>query len=206
MVKSLIEASTRSAIEAAKKLNEPACQEFLFQAAHLITDAFRKGNKILIAGNGGSLADAMHFAEELTGFFRQKRKALPAIALADPTHMSCVGNDVGFDQVFSRGVEAYGQKGDIFIGLTTSGNSMNLIKAFEAASHSGLQTIAFLGKSGGQLRGAADLELIIDGFPFSDRIQEAHMAVIHILIEAVESLLFSSEKVAASESILSAAQ
>lgn len=199
MIKSLIEASSQSAVEAAKKLNEPACQEFIFKAAHSIADAFRKGNKILIAGNGGSLADAMHFAEELTGFFRQKRKALPAIALADPAHMSCVGNDVGFDQIFSRGVEAYGQKGDIFIGLTTSGNSMNLIKAFEAASLSGLQTIAFLGKTGGQLKGIADLEWVVDGFPFSDRIQEAHMAAIHIVIEAVEVLLFSSEKAKASE-------
>lgn len=203
MVKSIIEASTRSAIEAAKKLNEPASQEFIFSTAHLITDAFRRGNKVLVAGNGGSLADAMHFAEELTGFFRKKRKALPAIALADPAHISCVGNDAGFDQIFSRGVEAYGQKGDIFIGLTTSGNSMNLIKAFEAASQLGLHTVAFLGKTGGQLRGAADLEWIVDGFPFSDRIQEAHMAAIHIVIESVEALLFSSEKSSASEAVLS---
>ncbi|MFV0339903.1 MAG: SIS domain-containing protein [Parachlamydiaceae bacterium] len=192
MVDSLIKASAQSAVEAAKKLQEPACQEFLVSAARLIADAFRRGNKILIAGNGGSLADALHFAEELTGFFRNKRRALPAIALADPAHISCVGNDVGFDQIFSRGVEAHGRPGDVFIGLTTSGNSMNLIKAFEAASKAELHTVAFLGKTGGQLRGTADLEWIVDGFPFSDRIQEAHMAAIHILIEAVEALLFFS--------------
>lgn len=192
MVKSIIRISSLSAVEASKKLLDPVCQEFIYQAAHLLARTFRNKNKVLIAGNGGSLADALHFAEELTGFFRKKREALPAIALADPTHITCVGNDVGFDQIFSRGIEAYGQKGDLFIGLTTSGNSLNLIKAFEKAKQMGLQTIAFLGKSGGQLKGCADLEWIVEGFPFSDRIQEAHMAAIHILIEAVEELLFNA--------------
>jgi D-sedoheptulose 7-phosphate isomerase len=202
MVDSLIKSSAHSAVEAAKKLQEPACQEFLVNASRLIADTFRKGNKILIAGNGGSLADALHFAEELTGFFRNKRKALPAIALADPAHMSCVGNDVGFDQIFARGVEAYGKPGDVFIGLTTSGNSMNLIRAFEAASTAGLHTVAFLGKTGGQLKGVSDLEWIVNGFPFSDRIQEAHMAAIHIIIEAVEALMFLNAKESVPEATL----
>jgi D-sedoheptulose 7-phosphate isomerase len=147
---------------------------------------------LLIAGNGVSLCDAMNFAEELTGQFRKKRPALPAIALADPSHMSCVGNDFGFDAIFSRGVEAFGKKEDIFIGLSTSGNSSNIIQAFAEAKKIGMETIAFLGKEGGRLKGVADLELIITGFAHSDRIQEAHMTAIHIIIEQVESKLFDS--------------
>lgn len=161
--------------------------------AKAIADAYQKGNKVLIAGNGGSLCDAAHFAEELTGQFRSKRAALPAIALNDPGHITCVGNDYGFDEIFARGVEAFGNEGDIFIGLTTSGNSPNIIRAFEEAKKRNLKTIAFLGKEGGALKGKADLEMIISGFPYSDRIQEAHMAAIHLIIEAVEILLFSKE-------------
>ena len=148
----------------------------------------------MIAGNGGSLCDAMHFAEEMTGFFRAKRRAFPAIALADPGHISCVGNDVGFESVFSRSLEALGEEGDIFIALTTSGNSQNLIQAAEVAKQKKLRTIAFLGKSGGVLKGLCDLEWIVKGFPFSDRVQEAHMTAIHIIIEMVEKELFHPEE------------
>lgn len=190
MLKPSIHHSIEEAIRAAQKLREPAAQQFIEQAAHLIADTFRQGNKILIAGNGGSLSDATHFAEELTGYFREKRPALPAIALADASHMSCVGNDVGFDQIFSRGVEALGRPGDLFIGLTTSGNSTNILKAFHVAEKKEMRSIAFLGKSGGAAKGIADLEWIVDGFPYSDRIQEVHMSAIHIIIECVEALLF----------------
>lgn len=189
-----IQASVKEAIQAAEKLSELESIAFLENSAIMIADCFENGGKIIIAGNGGSLCDAMHFAEELTGVFRNKRKALPAIALSEPGHLTCVGNDLGFDSVFSRGVEAYGKKEDIFIGLTTSGKSKNLLNAFKTAKELGLRTIAFLGKSGGPLKGEADLELIIDGFSFSDRIQEAHMAAIHILIEMVEEILFSSKE------------
>ena len=147
---------------------------------------------MLIAGNGGSLCDASHFAEELTGIFRKKRRALPAIALSDPGHLTCVGNDLGFEHVFARSIEAYGKKEDLFIGLTTSGNSPNMILAFERAKELGLTTLAFLGKGGGELKGYADLELIIEGFETSDRIQEAHMTAIHIMIELIEELLFNT--------------
>ncbi len=164
---------------------------FIEAMAEKIAGCFRTDHKVIIAGNGGSLCDAAHFAEELTGFFRGKRPALPAIALSEPGHMSCVGNDIGFEWVFARGVEAYGRPGDIFIGLTTSGNSQNIVRAMEAARQQGLYTIAFLGKGGGKLKGVADLELIINGFETSDRIQEAHMAAIHIVIEMVEEHLFS---------------
>lgn len=182
--------SVQEAIRAASMLQEPSALHFIEDAASLIAECFRKQKKVLIAGNGGSLCDAMHFAEELTGLFRKKRPALPAIALADPGHLTCVGNDMGFDSVFSRGVEALGTSGDVFVALTTSGNSTNLIEAVQIAKKQGLQVIAFLGKTGGLLKGLADLEWIVSGFPFSDRIQEAHMAAIHIIIEQVEHHLF----------------
>jgi D-sedoheptulose 7-phosphate isomerase len=145
---------------------------------------------LLIAGNGGSLCDAMHFAEELTGQFRKKRAALPAIALSEPGHLTCTANDMGYDEVFARGVEAFGKPGDLFVGLTTSGNSPNIVRAFEEAKKRGLKTVSFLGKSGGALKGVADFEMLIKNFNTSDRIQEVHMAAIHIIIEAMEYELF----------------
>lgn len=180
-------------IRAVEQLKEPSSLDFMHRAVQEIAACFARGNKIIIAGNGGSLCDAAHFAEELTGLFRKKRRALPAIALTEAGHITCTGNDMGFEWIFARGVEAYGQPGDIFIGLTTSGNSMNIIRAFQEADLKGLQTIAFLGKGGGKLKGIADLELIINGFDTSDRIQEAHMAAIHLIIEQVENVLFYSE-------------
>ena len=178
-------------IQATTQLKKPQSMQFMMAAAQLLAKCFSSGKKVLIAGNGGSLCDAMHFAEELTGFFRRKRRALPAIALADPSHLTCVGNDVGFDQVFARAIEAYGQEGDVFIGITTSGKSPNIIQAFQTAQNLNMQTLAFLGKDGGLLKGVADFEIIIDGFETSDRIQEVHMAAIHLIIEMVENLLFA---------------
>jgi len=177
-------------VRAIEFLKKPGSLVFIQNAARAIADCFRKGNKLLIAGNGGSLCDAMHFAEELTGIFRHKRKALPAIALSDPGHLSCMANDVGYHDVFSRAVEALGREGDVFVALTTSGNSQNLVQAVEMAKAMGLGTISFLGKTGGKLKGVSDLEWIIEGFSYSDRIQEAHMTAIHIIIEMIEHELF----------------
>ena len=151
--------------------------------------AFNAGNKVLIAGNGGSNCDALHFAEEFTGRFRGNRRALPAISLSDSSHITCVGNDFGFDYIFSRGVEAYGKEGDFFIGLSTSGNSANVIKAVEAAKELGMKTVVLLGKDGGKLKGMCDYEFIIPGAT-SDRIQEIHMMILHIIIEGVEKIMF----------------
>lgn len=195
MMKKNILQSVTDSIRAVSVLSEMHAVEFMANAAEMISLCFAEGGKILVAGNGGSLCDAMHFAEEFSGQFRKPRQALPAIALADPGHLTCVANDFGFDSVFSRGVEAFGKPGDIFVGLTTSGNSPNIVKAFQEAKERGLKTIAFLGKSGGVLKGVADLELIISGFDTSDRIQEAHMAAIHIIIEMVEACLFSEQNV-----------
>jgi D-sedoheptulose 7-phosphate isomerase len=176
-------------IRAIQFLGSPEGISFIKSAAELIADCFENKGKLLIAGNGGSLCDAMHFAEELTGLFREKRPALPAIALSCPGHLTCVANDLGFQQVFARGVEAYGKPGDIFVAMTTSGNSANLIEAVKVAKENGLKVISFLGKTGGKLKGQSDLELCIEGFRYSDRVQEAHMAAIHIIIEIVEKFL-----------------
>ncbi len=180
---------------------EPALT-FMQAAVSMLASCFQNGNKILICGNGGSLCDAMHFAEELTGYYREKRSALPAIALSEPGHLTCVGNDVGYDQVFSRSVEALGQPGDILIVLTTSGNSINIVRAVKTAKERGLKTIAFLGKTGGQLKGEADLEWIVGGFLWSDRVQEAHMAAIHLIIEQLEKVLFANKSLHAAISSL----
>jgi len=182
--------SVEEGVRAIQCLQNPKALSFIKEASRLIAGCFEKGGKLLIAGNGGSLCDAMHFAEELTGIFREKRKALPAIALSCPGHLTCTANDLGFEGVFSRSVEAYGQPGDIFIALTTSGNSLNLIEAVETAQRKKLKVISFLGKSGGKLKGNSDLEWCVDGFKYSDRIQEAHMTAIHIIIEMVEKRLF----------------
>ncbi len=159
------------------------------KVAKELADVFTKGNKVLICGNGGSNCDALHFTEEFTGRFRGDRKALPAIAISDSSHITCVGNDYGFDYIFSRGVEAYGKEGDMFFGISTSGNSPNVIKAVEAAKKLGMKTCVLLGKDGGKLKGMCDYEFIIPG-KTSDRIQEIHMMILHIIIEGVERIMF----------------
>jgi D-sedoheptulose 7-phosphate isomerase len=183
-------ASIDRGIAAIAALKEEENLLFIKQVSEVMARCYQNGNKILIAGNGGSLCDASHFAEELTGFFRLPRPALAAIALNDSAHITCVGNDVGFETIFSRSIEALGQSGDLFFGLSTSGNSPNIVNGFMAAKEKGLITIAMLGKGGGKLKGVADYELIIDGFATSDRIQEAHMTALHILVELVEESLF----------------
>lgn len=188
-----IKASVNEAILAIEFLQRSESLEFIENLSEGISSCFANGKKVLIAGNGGSLCDAMHFAEELTGVFRNKRRALPAIALCDPGHLTCTGNDLGFHEVFARGVEAYGSSGDLFIALTTSGNSENLYRAVLRAKQMGLTTAAFLGKTGGKLKRKCDLEWVVEGFPYSDRIQEAHMTAIHIIIEMVENQLFPQE-------------
>ena len=157
--------------------------------AALIAECYRNHGQVIIFGNGGSMCDAMHFAEELTGRFRQDRPPLPAIAISDPSHITCVGNDYGFDEIFARGVQAYGKPNDVAIGISTSGNSENILRALDRAISMGLKTVALLGKDGGKLKGLCDLELIIPG-ETSDRIQEVHMAILHILIEKIERDLF----------------
>lgn len=192
LISSTLQKSVDEAVRAAEMLREPEALAFIQSASESLKELYQNENKLLVAGNGGSLCDAMHFAEEMTGQFRWKRPALPAIALSDPAHMSCVGNDYGFEEIFSRGVEALGKEGDALVVLSTSGNSINLLHAVKKAKAKNMKTIAFLGKTGGFLKSQCDLEWIVSGFTFSDRIQEAHMAAIHIIIELVEQQLFFS--------------
>ena len=163
--------------------------QLIQDAALLISNSFKQGGKVLSCGNGGSHCDAMHFAEEFTGRFRSDRPALPSISISDSSHITCVGNDFGFNFIFAKGVEAFGQEGDFFFGISTSGNSQNVIEAMKVAKEKGLKTVALLGKDGGKLKGFCDYEFIIPG-ETSDRIQEVHMMILHIIIEGVERILF----------------
>lgn len=155
-------------------------------AAVMIADSFKQQGKVLSCGNGGSHCDAMHFAEELTGRYRENRPGYAGIAISDPSHLSCVSNDFGYEYVFSRYVEAVGRGGDVLLGISTSGNSANILRAIEAAKAKGMKSIALTGKDGGKMAGLADIEIRVPHFGFADRIQEVHIKIIHILIQLIE--------------------
>ena len=161
------------------------CEAF----SKLLTETFKSGGKLFTCGNGGSHCDAMHFAEEFTGRYRKDRAPLGALALGDPSHVTCVSNDYGFNEIFSRQLVGLGRKGDMLVGLSTSGNSENVIRAFAAANEVGIKTVALLGRDGGKLKGMADLAIVIPA-QTSDRIQEMHIKIIHTVIETVERELF----------------
>ncbi|CDG16870.1 D-sedoheptulose 7-phosphate isomerase [Xenorhabdus doucetiae] len=187
MYQELIRSELSEAAETlANFLKNDANIDAIQKAAVLLADSFKAGGKVLSCGNGGSHCDAMHFAEELTGRYRENRPGYPAIAISDPSHLSCVSNDFGYDYVFSRYVEALGQQGDVLLGISTSGNSGNIIKAVEAARAKGMKVITLTGKDGGKMAGTADVEIRVPHFGYADRIQEIHIKVIHILIQLVE--------------------
>ncbi len=156
------------------------------QVAQLMIDAIKNGKKIFSCGNGGSHCDAMHFAEELSGKYRNTRPALPALAISDPSHISCVGNDYGYAYIFARYLEALGNEGDVLFALSTSGNSENIIKAVEMARQKGMKVVIMSGKDGGKLAGMSDVEVRVPHFGYADRIQEIHIKVIHILMLLIE--------------------
>ncbi len=156
-------------------------------AAEMMILSIKAGGKIISCGNGGSMCDAMHFAEELTGRFRADRKAIPALSISDPSHISCVANDYGYEFVFSRYLEAIGNKGDVLLAISTSGNSKNIINAIEAAKKKGMKIIGLTGKDGGKMATLCDLELRAPHSEFADRAQEIHIKVIHSLIQLVEA-------------------
>ena len=155
-------------------------------AGNLMVQALNSGNKIISCGNGGSLCDAMHFAEELTGRFHKNRRPLPAIAISDPSHLTCVANDFGYDYIFSRVVEALGKPGDLLLAISTSGNSQNVINAILSARQAGMKVVALTGNSGGQIGSLSDVELRVAHNGYSDRIQEIHIKVIHSLVNFIE--------------------
>ena len=179
--------------EASKVLNDfiskEDTEEKIEKAISLMADSIKNGGKIISAGNGGSMCDAQHFAEELSGRYRDDRPAYPAIAICDPSHLTCVGNDYGFDYVFSRFLEALGFKGDVFLGISTSGNSRNIIECCRVCKEKGLKSVVLLGKDGGKLKDACDLPIIVPHFGYADRIQEVHTMIIHIMIRGIEELM-----------------
>jgi len=156
------------------------------EASKVIADSIKSGGKVISCGNGGSHCDAMHFAEELTGRYRENRRAIPALCISDPSHISCVSNDFGYEFIFSRYIEALGNQGDVLLGLSTSGNSMNIIRAAEAAKEKGMKVIILSGKDGGKLAPLADVELRVAHHGYADRIQEVHIKIIHILMLLIE--------------------
>ncbi|AEF95810.1 D-sedoheptulose 7-phosphate isomerase [Methanotorris igneus] len=165
-------------------------EENLRKSIEIIAEVLKNGNKILICGNGGSAADAQHFAAEIVGRFKLERKGLPAIALTtDTSILTAIGNDYGFEMIFERQVEALGKKGDVLVGISTSGNSKNVIRAVNKAKEMGIYTIGLLGKGGGKLKDIVDLALVV---PSNDtaRIQECHLTIYHVICEEVEKRLF----------------
>jgi D-sedoheptulose 7-phosphate isomerase len=156
------------------------------KAAQLMVDSIQSGGKILSCGNGGSLCDAMHFAEELSGRYRENRKALPAISISDVSHMSCVGNDYGYEFVFSRYVEALGNSNDVLLAISTSGQSVNIINAIHAAKAKGMKVVGLTGKDGGKIAPLCDVEIRAPYSKYADRAQEIHIKCIHSLIDYIE--------------------
>jgi D-sedoheptulose 7-phosphate isomerase len=164
----------------------PETWENLEKAGELMVQSLKSGNKIISCGNGGSLCDAMHFAEELTGRFHKDRRPLPAIAISDPSHITCVANDFGLDYIFSRAVEALGKPDDILLAISTSGNSQNVIIALESARKAGMKVVGLTGKSSGKMASLCDVEIRAPYSEYSDRIQEIHIMVIHSLVNYIE--------------------
>jgi len=168
-------------------LSDSASLNALGRAGDLLVDAMRSGGKVISCGNGGSMCDAMHFAEELTGRYRADRLALPAIAISDPSHLTCVGNDHGYEFVFSRFVEAMGQPGDVLLAISTSGNSPNVVRAAQVAKDGGMMVVGLTGKDGGALAPLCDAEVRVPWDGYADRIQEVHIKCIHALIDHIEA-------------------
>ncbi|NQY99448.1 MAG: D-sedoheptulose 7-phosphate isomerase [Bdellovibrionales bacterium] len=172
-----------------KFLEDPECMQNCAKFSQLLVQTFENGGNAFSCGNGGSHCDAMHFAEEFTGRYRKDRKPMGALALGDPSHVTCVSNDFGFDHIFKRQLEGLGRKGDLLIGLSTSGNSANVIAAVESAKSLGITTVGLLGKGGGKLKDIVDLAIVVPA-ETSDRVQEIHIKILHTVIETVERHLF----------------
>ena len=177
------------ALEVLRTFNSDANIQKIDDAIEILSTSLENGGKIISCGNGGSMCDAMHFAEELSGRFRNNRKGLAALSISDPSHISCVANDFGYEYIFSRYVDAIGSNGDVLLGISTSGNSDNVIKAVESAKSKGIKTIVLTGKTGGKLATLADLEIRAPHSDYADRAQEIHIKVIHALIDGIERKL-----------------
>ncbi|MGN0916195.1 MAG: D-sedoheptulose 7-phosphate isomerase [Succinivibrio sp.] len=164
-------------------------KDLIEKSIRIMSDSIASGGIVFSAGNGGSMCDAMHFAEELTGRYRNNRPSYAAQAICDPSHITCVGNDYGFDYIFSRYLEGMSHEGDVFLGISTSGNSKNIIEACKVCKEKGVKTVLLLGKDGGKLRDMGDVSIIVPHDGYADRIQEVHTMIIHIMIRGIEELL-----------------
>ncbi len=167
-------------------LNDENAMAAIAAAGELMHQSLKSGGKIISCGNGGSMSDAMHFAEELTGRYRENRPSMAAISISDPTHISCVANDYGYEFIFSRFVEGMGRSNDILLAISTSGNSANVIRAAETARHKGIKVVGLTGKDGGQLAALCDVEIRAPQSDYADRVQEIHIKIIHSLIDFLE--------------------
>lgn len=186
--KSIIQRNLQEAADVLQRfMSEEKNISAIASAASLMREAIASGGKIISCGNGGSMCDAMHFAEELSGRFRDDRRALPALSISDPSHITCVGNDYGFDQVFSRYIDAVGKSGDVLLAISTSGNSANVLKAIEAARRCSMKVVGLTGKDGGRMASHCDVEIRAPHSSYADRAQEIHIKVIHSLIQLIES-------------------
>jgi D-sedoheptulose 7-phosphate isomerase len=161
--------------------------EKIKQAGDAMIASIKKGGKVISCGNGGSMSDAMHFAEEMTGRFRENRGPIPAVAISDPAHITCISNDYGYDYIFSRYVESIGRPGDVLLAISTSGNSQNVINAVLAAKANKMFVVALTGKDGGKMAGMVDLEIRTPMSQWADRVQEIHIKIIHSLIHYIET-------------------
>ena len=179
----------KEALEILQKFNTESNVQKIANAGDLMAGAIRQGKKIISCGNGGSMCDAMHFAEELTGRYRDNRPGIAAISISDPSHITCVGNDYGFEFIFSRFVESVGQEGDVLLGISTSGNSKNVVNAIEAAKKKGMKVVGLTGKDGGKMAELCDVEIRAPHSEYADRAQEIHIKVIHSFIDHIERSL-----------------
>ncbi len=171
-------------------LDDSSCLDGVNRFADAAAETLQRGGLLMSCGNGGSMCDAMHFAEEWTGRFRGDRSAQAAVAFSDPSHLTCIANDFGYDEVFAREVDAYGKEGDLLVAISTSGGSPNVIRACETARAKGITVVGLLGKGGGKVLELVDIPIVVPVATTSDRIQEVHIKVLHIAIEAVERKLF----------------
>jgi D-sedoheptulose 7-phosphate isomerase len=175
------------ALDILQKFNTETNLSLIAQAGESIVESLKNGGKVISCGNGGSMCDAMHFAEELSGRYKENRKALPAVSISDPSHISCVANDFGYAFVFSRYIEALGNTGDVLVAISTSGNSENILHAIDAAKKKGMFVIGLTGKTGGKMATLCDIEIRAPYSDYADRAQEIHIKVIHSLIDYIES-------------------
>lgn len=175
------------ALESLQQFNTPENFEKIVDAGKIMVSSLQSNGKIISCGNGGSMCDAMHFAEELTGRYRHDRPSIAAIAISDPSHISCVANDYGFEYIFSRYIESIGKKGDVLLAISTSGNSKNVVNAIRAAREKEMLVIGLTGKTGGDMATLCDVEIRAPHSEYADRAQEIHIKVIHALIDHIEN-------------------